>query len=78
MDYILKFLHNLVFDINEISKILIVNLDLNKVLKMIGYDFFVYLFSLMLSAKFIGFKKILKNSLKEKKLKQQIDDYEKK
>lgn len=67
MFYVLKFFHNLIFDINEISLILKVNLDLNKVLKMNGYDFFVSLFSLMLSAKFKGLKKILQNLLKLKK-----------
>jgi len=78
MLYGVKILHNLIFDINEISLILKVNLDLNKVLKMNGFDFFVSLFSIMLSAKFKGLKKILKNILEEKKkIKQQIDDYKK-
>jgi len=77
MDYDLKFLYDLIFDINEISLILKVNLDLNKVLKMDGYDFFASLFSLMLSVKFKGLKKILKKLLEEKKkLKQQIKEYD--
>ncbi len=64
---LLKYLYNLYYNTIEISIILKSNLDLNKVLKMSGYDFFVSLFPSMLSAKFKGLKELLKTLLQKRK-----------
>ena len=77
-DNLLKYLYNLYYNNIEISIILKSNLDLNKVLKMSGYDFFVSLFSNMLSAKIKGLKELLKTSLqKRKKIRMQMNNVEK-
>ena len=76
-DGLLKYLYNLYYNNIEISIILKSNLDLNKVLKMSGYDFFVSLFPTMLSAKFKGLKELLKTLIqKSKKIRIQKNDVE--